>query len=102
MPLTLEEIFDTKRFEEKCLKQPQWLKSGKLSFVDNWPGTEKATVWTYDPVTDHKAPVFDPESLQLVCQEEPDDSKGAHSTKGAQSPDMRPFAVRGVIWSPDE
>ena len=83
MSLTLESIFDSKRFEEKSLKQPKWLKSGRLSFIDHWPGSEKDTVWTYDPELDRKEPLFDPAVLKLYGSD-------------------KPLDVHGVIWSPDE
>jgi dipeptidyl-peptidase 4 len=82
MPLTLEEIFDSKRFDEKTLKQPKWLKNGKLAFVDEWPGSEKATVWLFDPVSRLKEPLFDPETLCLPGQD-------------------KPLEVRGTVWSDD-
>jgi dipeptidyl-peptidase-4 len=81
---TLEAIFDSKTFDEKTLRQPLWMKDNRrLSYLDEWPGSEAVTVWTYDSATRTRTPVFDPTSLVLEGSGEP-------------------FKVVSYHWSPDE
>jgi dipeptidyl-peptidase-4 len=81
---TLEAIFDSKVFDEKTLRQPLWMKDNRrLSFLDQWPGSEAVTVWVYDCAARTRTPIVDPTSLVLEGSEEP-------------------FKVVSYQWSPDE
>ena len=81
---TLKAIFDSKTFEEKTLRQPQWMKDGvRVSYLDNAPGTERATVWTIDSTTGERKVLLDPAGLRVEGAEEP-----------------RP--IHAYQWSPDE
>jgi dipeptidyl-peptidase-4 len=82
--LTLKAIFDSKTLDEKTLRQPQWMKDNRrLSYLDDWPGTETPTVWVYDSETRERRPLFDPETLRVEGME-------------------KPLPVHSYRWSPDE
>ncbi|MCX6362229.1 MAG: S9 family peptidase [Armatimonadetes bacterium] len=81
--LTLDAIFGASAPAEKTLGGPAWLPDGsKLTYLDKFPGTEAAAVWTLDPATGEKSPLFDPALVK-----EPEDET--------------PVPIHAIRWSMD-
>ncbi len=82
--LSIETIFVKKLFDEKTIKQPQWMKDNRrLSYLHPWQDSDVQAIWIYDSDTNEREPLFDPNTLRL------------------DNPD-RPFPVESFQWSPDE
>ncbi len=62
--LSLDAIFRTKTLDDKSLRAPRWMADNRrLAYLDDYPGTKVAAIWTYDAETRERAPLFDPRTL---------------------------------------